>query len=146
MVAKRLRSIARMNVGVHNDVDLQAPSPYKAFLSPKNRLGFIVSTCLSFKHIHKNSHVSNPRIRIYKDFYALCYRFSIFILTYWQECRAWSSWPNVFTDSNSKLVFYSKSLLFAVHKEKAFNTQFLISYSHISELLRNNYVIPFLFQ
>jgi hypothetical protein len=67
MVAKRLRS-THMNVGVHNDVNLQAPSPYKAFLSPKTRLGFVVFTCLSFKQIHKNVYFSHPRIRIYKYF------------------------------------------------------------------------------
>jgi hypothetical protein len=54
MVAKGLRSIARKDVGVHNDADLQTPSPYKAFLYPKTRLGFTVCTCLSFKQIHKN--------------------------------------------------------------------------------------------
>jgi hypothetical protein len=73
-----LRSITRTKVVVHNDVDFQAP--YKAFLSPKTRVDFIVSTCLSFKQIHKNSYVSHPRIRIYKDFYALCYCFWIFYL------------------------------------------------------------------
>lgn len=56
------------NVGVHNDVDLHSPSPSKAFLSSKTRLGFTVFTCLSFKQIHKNVYISHPRIRIYKIF------------------------------------------------------------------------------
>jgi hypothetical protein len=62
-------------VGVHNDVDLQAPSPYKAFLFPKTWFGFIVSSCLSFKQIHKNFYVPHILLRIYKYFYTI-YRYA----------------------------------------------------------------------
>jgi hypothetical protein len=139
LVAKRLRSIARIDVGVHNDVDLQAPSPYKSFLHPKTWLGFIVSSCLSFKQIHKIFYVPHLILRIYGYFYTICYCLFIFILTCWQECRAWSTWPNVFSepDSNKISFVYNKPWPVTVHKRKTFNPHFLIPYSHISELLRN---------